>query len=66
MRQIRLPQPFQDATLEIPPRAVLHSGRNFLRQQFDQQFAHAAESRWPRDRSQAAPDARASARTRPI
>ena len=48
-------------------RAVLHPRRDFLRQQFDQQFAHAAAvSRWPRERSQAPAEARASVLTRPI
>ena len=60
-------QPIQHQAFEIAPRAVLHPRRDFLRQQFDEQFAHAAAvSRWPRERSQAPAEARASARTRPI
>ena len=67
VRKVRFLQAVQHKALEIAPRAVLHPRRDFLRQQFDEQFAHAAAvSRWPRERSQTPAEARASALTRPI
>ena len=67
VREVGFLEAVQHQALEIAPRAVLHPGRNLLRQQFDQQFAHAAAvSRWPRERSQAPAEARASVLTRPI
>ena len=67
VRQIRFLEAVQHQAFEIAPGAVLHPGRNLLRQQLDQQFAHgAAASGWPRERSQAPAEARASVLTRPI
>ena len=49
--------------------ARLHPRRDLLRQKLQQQLGHgsyAASAAWPRPRSQASQQARASARTRPM
>ncbi|CCG08528.1 unnamed protein product [Pararhodospirillum photometricum DSM 122] len=60
-------------TAQILGGAGLHTGGEFLAQEFQKQFGHdqASESattgaRWPRARNQPSQQALASARTRPI